>query len=98
MQTVLVVAADYEMLLQLDQADNSAVPAACEEQMASLPAFKFEGPKVELLTIHCAVPAASHTATQQVRQYSTPLLSHSMHLHLRGQSYAPSVNHLHGQN
>ena len=42
----LVVAADYEMLLQLDQAENIAVPAACEEQMASLPAFKFEGAKV----------------------------------------------------
>lgn len=46
LQTVLVVAADYEMLLQLDQAENIAVPAACEEQMASLPAFKFEGAKV----------------------------------------------------
>lgn len=58
---MITFAADYEMLLQLDQTDDPAVSAAFEEQMTTLPSFKFEVGKVKLLLLI----ASFHSFMQQ---------------------------------
>lgn len=55
-------AADYDMLLQLDQADNTPVPAAFEEQIGSLPSYKYAGSKVHIVL--CSNALALHSMLQ----------------------------------